>query len=142
MVAKLNIEEVVYTARTHTTGGRDHDASRSSDGLLDVKLANPGEIRIGTTPEQLFAAGWSASFESAIALAASNSKIALGEITIDAEVGLHLTDGTDYFLSAHLFISIPGIDHALAQKLVRQAEQLCPYSKATRGNINVTLKVL
>lgn len=142
MVAKPKIEKVIYTARTHTSGGRDHGASRSSDGLLDVKLANPDSIRIGTNPEQLFAAGWSASFESAIALAARNRKIALGEITIDAEVDLHLTDGIDCFLSARLIISIPGVDHAVAQELVRQAEQICPYSKATRDNINVTLNVL
>lgn len=142
MAANVTIEKVIYTARTRTTGGRDHGASRSSDGLLDVNLANPGAIRIGTNPEQLFAAGWSASFESAIALAARNSKIALGEITIDTEVGLHLTDGTDYFLSARLIISIPGVDRVVAQELVRQAVHLCPYSKATRGNINVTLNVL
>jgi Ohr subfamily peroxiredoxin len=140
MSAKLDPERIIYTAKTRTTGGREHGASRSSDGVLDVRLANPCAIRIGTNPEQLFAAGWSASFESAIAVAARNSKIALGEITIDAEVDLHL--GTDYFLSARLIISIQGVDHAVAQELVRRAEHLCPYTRATRGNINVTLNVL
>ena len=133
---------VIYTARTRTTGGRDHGISRSSDGHLDVKLATPGSSRIGTNPEQLFAAAWSACFESAIALAARNSKVALGEVTIDAQVDLHLADGTDYFLSVRLNISIRGVDHAVAQDLVQQAEQACPYSKATRGNIEVTLNLL
>jgi osmotically inducible protein OsmC len=131
--------KVIYTAKTRTTGGRDHGIARSYDGHLDVKLATPGSARIGTNPEQLFAAGWSACFETAIALAARKSNITLGEVTIDAEVDLHLAEGTDYFLSARLNISIPGIARTVAQDLVQQAEQLCPYSKATRGNIDVTL---
>jgi Ohr subfamily peroxiredoxin len=133
---------VIYTARTRTTGGRDHGISRSSDGHLDVKLASPGSPRIGTNPEQLFAAAWSACFESAIALAARSSKVTLGEITIDAEIDLHVADDNDYFLSARLNISIPGVDRTVAQDLVRQAEQLCPYSKATRGSVDVTLNLL
>jgi len=133
---------VIYTARTRTTGGREHGIARSRDGQLDVKLATPGSTRIGTNPEQLFAAGWSACFASAIALAARKSKVTLGEVTIDAEVDLHLAGSSDYFLSARLNISIPGIDQAVAQDLVQQADLLCPYSKATRGNINVTLNVL
>jgi Ohr subfamily peroxiredoxin len=134
--------KVVYTARTRTTGGRDHGISRSCDGHLDVKLASPGSPRIGTNPEQLFAAAWSACFESAVAIAARKSKIPLGEVTIDAEIDLHLADSNDYFLSARFNISIPGIDRAVAQDLVQQAEQLCPYSKVTRGNIDVTLNLL
>ncbi|MGH7225622.1 MAG: peroxiredoxin, partial [Gemmataceae bacterium] len=90
MPAKPNTERIIYTARTHTTGGRVHGALRSSEGLLDLKLANPGAIRIGTNPEQLFAVDWSASFESAVALAARDSQIARDEITIDVEVDLHL----------------------------------------------------
>jgi Ohr subfamily peroxiredoxin len=81
--------KVIYTAKTRTIGGREHGIARSSDGHLDVRLASPGSPRIGTNPEQLFAAAWSACFESAIALAASKSKVALGEIIIDAEVDLH-----------------------------------------------------
>ena len=142
MGAKTKTGKVIYTARTHTTGGRDHGVSRSSDGHLDVKLANPGSIGIGSNPEQLFAAGWSACFESAIALAARKNKVALGGVTIDAEVDLHLADGADYFLSARLNISIPGVDRTVAQDLVQEAEHLCPYSKATRGNIDVTLNLL
>ena len=134
-------KKVLYTARVHTTGGRD-GSSRSSDGRLDIKHSPPGSVGVGTNPEQLFAAGWSACFDRAIALAARQSKVALGEVTIDAEVVLHLADAPDYFLSARLIISIPGVDHAVAQTLGRQAEYLCPYSKAMRGNIDVTFNVL
>jgi Ohr subfamily peroxiredoxin len=139
MEARAKAGKIIYTARTHTTGGRE---SRSSDGRLDVRLANPGSACIGTNPEQLLAAGWSACFERAVALAARQSKVALDEVTIDAEVVLHLAGATDYFLSARLIISIPGVDHTVAQDLVRQAEGLCPYSKAMRGNVDVTFSVL
>jgi Ohr subfamily peroxiredoxin len=91
--------KVIYTAKTHTTGGRENGHSRSSDGQLDVKLSLPSSARIGTNPEQLFAAGWSACFESSIGIAAHKRKIALPRIAIDAEVDLHLADG-EYFVSA------------------------------------------
>ena len=133
--------KVVYTAKTHTTGGRESGISRSSDGRLDVKLSLPGSARIGTNPEQLFAAGWSACFESAIELAARKRKIALADLAIDAEVDLHLADGA-YFLSARLNVSLPGIAHEVAQTLVDEADQLCPYSKATRGNIDVAINLV
>jgi lipoyl-dependent peroxiredoxin len=134
--------KVVYTAKTHTTGGREHGASRSSDGRLDVKLSLPGATRIGTNPEQLFAAGWSACFESAIGLAARKRKIALpADLAVDAEVDLHLSDG-GYFLSTRLNISLPGIEREVAQSLVDEADQLCPYSKATRGNIDVAINLV
>lgn len=138
MEKKVEAGKVVYTARTRTNGGRQQGISRSCDGQLDVRLATPGSARIGANPEQLFAAGWSASFASAIALAARNSKVTLDEVTIDAELDLHIADSTDYFLSARFNISIPDIDPAVAQDLVHQAEQLCPFSKATKGNIDVT----
>src|SRR5580704_460505 len=99
------IGKVVYTAKTHTTGGRESGVSRSSDGRLDVRLSIPGSARIGTNPEQLLAAGWSACFESAIALAARKRKIALADLAIDAEVDLHLADGA-YFLSARLNVRL------------------------------------
>ena len=134
--------KVVYTARTHTTGGRENGASRSSDGRLDVKLSLPGAVRIGTNPEQLFAAGWSACFESAIGLAARKRKITLpADLTIDAEVDLHLGD-SGYFLSTRLNVSLPGIEREVAQTLVDEADQLCPYSKAARGNIHVAIKLV
>jgi lipoyl-dependent peroxiredoxin len=134
--------KVVYTAKTHTTGGRENGLSRSSDGRLDVKLSRPGSPRIGTNPEQLFAAGWSACFEGAIAVAAHRKKIKLpADVAIDAEVDLHLEDG-EYFLSARLEVSIPGIERHIAQGLVADAAQICPYSKAVSGNIAVTYDVV
>ena len=134
--------KVVHTAKTRTTGGRENGASRSSDGRLDVRLSVPGSARIGTNPEQLFAAGWSACFESAIGLAARKRKIAPPDaVVIDAEVDLHLAD-SGYFLSARLNVSMPGVERDIAQALVNEAEQICPYSKATRGNINVAINLI
>jgi lipoyl-dependent peroxiredoxin len=134
--------KVIYTAKTHTTGGRENGVSRSSDGRLDIKLSVPGSPGGGTNPEQLFAAGWSACFEGALGLAAHKKKIKLpADVAIDAEVDLH-ADGSDYFLSARLNISIPGIERSIAQGLVEDAKGICPYSKATRGNIAVTYTVV
>src|SRR5499425_1029847 len=126
------IEKVLYTANAHTTGGRD-GASRASDGRLDVKLSTPGTAGVGTNPEQLFAAGWSACFMSAIGLAAAQRKVALpADRAIDAEVDLG-TNGGGYVLRARLDVSLPGLPREVAQALVDAAHQLCPYSKATRG---------
>jgi lipoyl-dependent peroxiredoxin len=141
----MSIEKVLYTAHAKATGGRDGRAV-SSDGVLDVKLATPKELGgaggAGTNPEQLFAAGWSACFESAIALAARKRKIVLpADVVIDAEVDLHLVD-SGYFLSARLNVSMPGVERDVAQALVNEAEQTCPYSSATRGNINVAIKIV
>ena len=135
-------DRVLYTARTHTTGGRENGIARSSDGNLDVKIAPPGSKRVGTNPEQLFAAGWSACLESAIGIVAHKRKIALsGDIAIDAEVDLHLGD-SGYFLSARLNIGIPGVARDVAQTLVDEGTKLCPYSKATHGNIDVAYNVV
>jgi lipoyl-dependent peroxiredoxin len=132
------IDKVLYTGKTHTTGGRD-GVSRSDDAQLDVKLSPPGSAHAGTNPEQLFAAGWSACFIGAMGLAAAKWKIKLPtETAVDAEVDLGTTEGA-YFLQARLNISLPGIDPQLAKELVEEAHQTCPYSKATRGNINVEL---
>ena len=117
---------MIYTAKTHTTGGRENGMARSSDGRLDVKLSLPGSPRIGTNPEQLFAAGWSACFEGAITLAAHKKKSKLSaDVAIDAEVDLHLNDG-EYFLSARLNVSIPGIERSIAQGLVEDAKGSVP----------------
>src|SRR3984893_9265342 len=133
------IAKVVYTANTETTSAPENGASRSSDGRLDVRLSTPGSARIGTNPEQLFAAGWSACFESAMAIAARKMKIALpGDLAVDAEVDLNLAD-SGYFLRARLNVSLPGVDRDAALALVDEADQTCPYSKATRGNIDVTI---
>ena len=134
--------KVVYTAKTHTTGGRENGVARSSDGRLDVKLSVPGSARIGTNPEQLFAAGWSACFESAIGVAARRRKIVLpADLAIDAEVDLHLADGS-YCLSARLTVSLPGVARGVAQALVDEAHRICPCSKATRGNIDVAISLV
>ena len=140
--SKPQAGKVVYTAKTHTTGGREHGASRSSDGRLDVRLSVPGSPRIGTNPEQLFAAGWSACFESAIALVASKRNVTLpADVIIDAEVDLNLGDD-GYSLRARLNVSLPGIERGIAQSLVDEAHQICPYSKATRGNIDVAINLI
>ncbi len=134
------IEKVLYTAKTHTTGGRD-GAARSSDGRLEVKLSSPGTTGGGTNPEHLFAAGWSACFLSAMGLAAGKMKITLpADRAVDAEVDLGMADG-DYLLRARLNVSLPGLEVEVAQSLVDAAHQLCPYSKATRGNIDVVISL-
>ena len=134
-------EKLLYTAKVHTTGGRE-GASHSSDGHLDIKLSRPGTARPGTNPEQLFAAGWSACFEGALDLAARKRKITLpAGLAIDAEVDLLLAD-SGYSLRARLHVSLPGVDHDIARGLVNEAHQNCPYSKATRGNIEVAIKLV
>jgi osmotically inducible protein OsmC len=134
--------KVLYTAKTHTAGGREHGVSRSSDGRLDIKLSSPGAAGAGTNPEQLFAAGWSACFEGAIGLAARKMKITLPpDLAIDAEVDLCLADG-GYFLQARLNVSLPGLEGEVAQALIDAAHQACPYSKAVRGNINVAINLV
>ncbi|QEN85625.1 organic hydroperoxide resistance protein [Labrys sp. KNU-23] len=135
------IDKVLYTGRTHTTGGRD-GAARSEDARLDIKLSPPGSSQPGTNPEQLFAAGWSACFIGAMGLAAGKRKLKLPTDTaVDAEVDLGTTEGA-YFLQARLKVSLPGLDRELAQALVEEAHQTCPYSKATRGNIDVELALV
>jgi Ohr subfamily peroxiredoxin len=135
------LDKVLYTGKTHTTGGRD-GAARSSDGRLDVKLSAPGSKGIGTNPEQMLAAGWSACFIGAMGLAAAKMKVALpADTAVDAEVDLGTTDGA-YFLQARLNVSLPGVDREVARALADAAHQTCPYSKATRGNIDVVINVV
>jgi len=134
------IDKVLYTGKTHTTGGRDGMA-RSADGRLDIKLSPPGGPGTGTNPEQLFAAGWSACFIGAMGRAATELKVTLpADRAVDAEVDLGTTEGA-FFLQARLTISLPGLDPEVARQVVEAAHQICPYSKATRGNIDVTLTV-
>lgn len=135
------LDKVLYTGKTHTTGGRD-GASRSSDGRLDVKLAAPGSAAAGTNPEQMLAAGWSACFIGAMGLAAKKLKVALPHDTaVDAEIDLAM-NGDAYFLRARLNVSLPGVDREVAQTLADIAHQTCPYSKATRGNIDVVVTIV
>src|SRR5713226_6112097 len=122
------LDKVMYTAKTHTTGGRE-GAARSSDGRLEVKFSRPGTAGTGTNPEQLFAAGWSACFLSAIKLVAGKRKIALPEdVAIDAEVDLGMTHG-NFGLAARLNVSLPGMERQAAQELVDAAHEVCPYSR-------------
>lgn len=136
-----NIEKVLYTAKAHTTGGREGGASRTSDGRLDVKFTVPGTPGTGTNPEQLFAVGWSACFLSALKIVAGRKKVKLPpDVAIDPEVDLGMTNG-GYFLQARLHVNLPGLDRETAQALVDGAHQECPYYKATHGNIHVVTTV-
>ena len=135
--------KVLYTAKTHVSGGRENGVARSSDGRLDVRLGVPGTARIGTNPEQLFAAGWSACFESAIGLIVQKKHIKLdGDVAIDAEVDLNLSEADGFSLTARLNVRIPGVERDVAQALIEEAHQICPYSKATRGNIDVSIRLV
>jgi osmotically inducible protein OsmC len=134
-------QRVLYTAKTHTTGGREGE-SRSSDGRLAVKLSLPGTPGSGTNPEQLFAAGWSACFEGAMGGAARKMKVALPpDVAIDAEIDLCVTDG-EYSLEARLAVSVPGLPRDVAQAVVDAAERTCPYSKAIRGNVPFSITLV
>ena len=134
--------KVLYTAKTHTTGGREGGASRTSDGRLDVKFTHLGTPGNGTNPEQLFAAGWSSCFLSAVKIVAHQMKVRLQtDPVIDAEIDL--CSGDDgYSLRARLNVSLPGVDREVAQSILDGAHQTCPYSKATRGNIHVAINLV
>jgi len=135
------LEKVLYTAKAHTTGGRD-GASKTSDGRLDVQLSSPGTSGTGTNPEQLFAAGYSACFIGAMKAVAGKMKVTLpADLAIDAEVDLGPIPNA-YGIAARLNVSLPGMERAAAQALVDAAHQVCPYSNATRGNIDVTITVV
>ncbi|QNN58983.1 organic hydroperoxide resistance protein [Diaphorobacter ruginosibacter] len=135
-----SLDKVLYTAHTHTTGGRD-GAARSSDGRLDIALSSPGGAGQGTNPEQLFAAGYSACFMGAMKAVAARQKITLPQdASIDAEVDLGPV-GEAYGIAVRMSIHLPGMDKAAAQQLVNTAHLVCPYSNATRGNIDVQLTV-
>lgn len=138
------LDKVVYTAKAHTTGGRE-GRSVTDDGLLDVKLSPPkamGGAGGATNPEQLFAAGYSACFMGAIKHVASMKKIAVpADASIDAEVDIGpIPQG--FGIAARLAVSLPGLDRAVAQDLVDTAHKVCPYSNATRGNIVVDLRLV
>lgn len=138
-------EKIFYTAHATSTGGRE-GTSRSDDGALDVKLSTPkgmgGAGGSGTNPEQLFAAGYSACFIGAMKYVAAVQKVQLpADTRIDAEVGIGpIPNG--FGIQVALNISLPGMDKAAAEKLVEAAHQVCPYSNATRGNIEVALRVV
>jgi osmotically inducible protein OsmC len=138
-----HLGKVLYTAKAHSTGGRDGGNSRTDDGRLDVNFTIPGKPGNGTNPEQLFAAGWSTCFIGAITRIAAVKKVTLpASVAIDAEVDLGLTQGSHFGLSARLNINLPGLDREIAQTLINEAHQTCPYSRATRGNIDVTINLV
>ena len=134
---------VRYTAKTHTSGGRRGGASHSDDGRLDVRFSAPGVPGAGTNPEQLFAAGWSACFISAMGLVAKRMKVTLpADVAIDAEIDL-CHSGDVYFLRARLNVSLPGLEREVARAIVDATHgETCAYSNATRGNVEVTLTVV
>jgi Ohr subfamily peroxiredoxin len=135
------LEKVLYTAKAHTTGGRE-GASRTDDGRLDIKLSPPGMGGSGTNPEQLFAAGYSACFIGALKAVAGKMKMTLpADLAVDAEVDLGPVAG-GYGIAARLNVSLPGLDRTAAQALVDAAHKVCPYSNATRGNIDVKIKLV
>jgi Ohr subfamily peroxiredoxin len=128
--------KVLFTGKTHNTGGRD-GGTRSSDGLLNLKLSQPHPAA-----ENLFGAAWSACYIGALELAAAQRKVTLPTLpAVDTEIDLVLDSGS-YFLQARLNVSIPGIDREVAQALIDAAHGICPYSKATHGNINVETNLL
>jgi osmotically inducible protein OsmC len=140
----MKIEKVLYTAHATSTGGRE-GTSKSSDNVLDLKLTTPKEMggngAVGTNPEQLFAAGYSACFIGAMKYVASTQKISLpADTSIAADVGIGQIAG-GFGIQVAMTVTIPGMERAAAEKLVDAAHQVCPYSNATRGNIEVTLTV-
>jgi osmotically inducible protein OsmC len=134
--------KLLYTAKAHTTGGREGGTSRSCDGRLEVRLAVPGTQGDGTNPEQLLAVGWSACFLSAIKHVGAQMKVRIPpELTVDAEIDL-LNGDDGFFLKARLNVNLPGVDRQAAQMILDKAHQTCPYSRATRGNIEVAFNLL
>lgn len=141
----MSLDKVLYTAHATTTGGRD-GRSVSSDNVLDIKLSTPRELGgaggDGTNPEQLFAAGYSACFIGALKVVAGREKVALpADSRIDASVGIGPV-GQAFGIQVELKIALPGLPREQAEALVHAAHQVCPYSNATRGNIDVTLTVV
>jgi len=135
------LEKVLYTAKAHTTGGRD-GASRTDDGRLDIKLTPPASGGTGTNPEQLFAAGYSACFIGAMKAVAARQKVTLpNDLAIDAEVDLGPV-GQAYGIAVRMNVSLPGMDRAAAQQVLDAAHQVCPYSNATRNNVDVQIKLV
>jgi lipoyl-dependent peroxiredoxin len=134
--------KVVYTANAHVTGGRQHGHGRTDDGVLEVDLRPPGGDEAGTNPEQLFAVGYAACFEGAIGVVARRQKVEADDVEIDSEVDLVTTEERGFNVAVRMNVTLPSIeDIEEAAELVRNAHQVCPYSNATRGNIDVKFRV-
>jgi len=134
---------VLYTAEATVTGGRANGHGRTSDGALDVQIRSPKEMGGeggGTNPEELFAVGWAACFESALGAVARRERVEAGDVSIDSRVSLLPTEERGFKLAAELNVTLPQVqDPEQAARLVAAAHQVCPYSNATRGNVDVTL---
>jgi Ohr subfamily peroxiredoxin len=136
------VAKVVYTAEAHVTGGRVAGHGRTSDGALEVDLRSPSEMGGdggGTNPEQLFAVGYAACFEGALAVVARRQKLEVGDVGIDSKVMLVAGEDRVFTIAAELDVTLPSVEGEDAVELVRAAHRVCPYSNATRGNIEVKL---
>jgi len=134
--------KTIYTAEANVTGGRAEGHGRTSDGALDVQLRLPEEMGGqggGTNPEQLFAVGYAACFESALGAVARRERAEVGDVSIDSHVSLQPTPERGFKLAVELDVTLPEVEDAEAVKLVQAAHHVCPYSNATRGNIEVAL---
>jgi Ohr subfamily peroxiredoxin len=136
--------KVLYTAQAHVTGGRLHGHGRTSDGALDVQIRPPKELGgpgEGTNPEQLFAVGYAACFESAVTTVARRMKLDTGDVAAESKVSLVPNESRGFELQVELDLTVPGLDGDDAMNLIRTAHQVCPYSNAVRGNIPVAITV-
>jgi Ohr subfamily peroxiredoxin len=136
------VSKTVYTAEAHVTGGRAQGHGRTSGGELEVDLRLPTEMGGeggATNPEQLFAVGWAACFEGAIGVVGQRRKAEVGDVGIDSKVSLITAEDRSYGIAAELHVSLPSVEDSEAIEIVREAHQVCPYSNATRGNVEVVL---
>jgi lipoyl-dependent peroxiredoxin len=136
------MSKAIYTAEAHVTGGRAEGHGKTSDGELEVDLRLPTEMGGqggGTNPEELFAVGYAACFEGALGAVARREKLEVGDVAIDSKVSLHPGPERTFILSVELDVTLPSVEGDAALELVREAHKVCPYSNATRGNIDVTL---
>jgi Ohr subfamily peroxiredoxin len=136
------MSKVLYTAEAHVTGGRSEGHGKTSDGALEVDLRTPTEMGGeggGTNPEQLFAVGYAACFEGALGAVARRNKAEVGDVEIDSKVALITGEDRSFGITVELHVTLPSVEGDEAVELVREAHGVCPYSNATRGNIEVTL---
>ena len=136
------MSKAIYTAEAHVIGGRADGHGKTSDGELEVDLRLPAEMGGqggGTNPEELFAVGYAACFEGALGAVARREKLEVGDVAIDSKVSLHPGPERTFVLSVELDVTLPSVEGEAAVELVREAHKVCPYSNATRGNIDVTL---
>ena len=137
-VGSARMGKVIYTAEAHVTGGRENGHGKTSDGALEVDLALPGTDKQGTNPEQLFAVGFAACFEGALGAVARRQKVEIGDVAIESMVDLVTTEDRAFDVAVRMDVTLPGVDDAeQAKEIVAKAHRVCPYSRATRGNIDV-----